>query len=100
MNEELPIKLQALLDGELPETEARAMLNLIARDAEAAALHTELKNTRQALAKFERPIQLPESREFYWSKIAREIERAEPQSEPAPRRHGIFSFWRRAFAVA
>jgi len=100
MNEELQIKLQALLDGELPEAEAAAMINLIARDAEAAALHAELKNTRQALAKFERPLNVPEAREFYWSKIEREIERAEPRAEPAPRRHALFSFWRRAFAVA
>lgn len=100
MNEEIPIKLQALLDGELPEAGARAMVNLIARDADAAALHAELKNTRQALAKFDRPINVPETRAFYWSKIAREIERAEPQAEPAPRRHAMFSFWRRALAVA
>jgi hypothetical protein len=78
MDEELQIKIQALLDHELPEAEAREVLSLIARDAGAAAVHTELKNVRRLLAKQDRHIQVPEFREFYWSKIQREIERLEP----------------------
>ncbi|MCX6894224.1 MAG: hypothetical protein NTZ16_01685 [Verrucomicrobia bacterium] len=99
MNEELHIKLQAFLDGELPEAEAREVGSLIASDADAAALHRELKQTRAALAGFEKRITVPETREFYWSKIAREIAR-----EAAPRvadpQHSVFSFWRRLFPVA
>jgi anti-sigma factor RsiW len=87
MNQDQQLKLQAFLDGELPETEARSTANWIANDPEAAALHKELKNTRQALSGFEVGIKLPESREFYWSKIRREIERLErteaPQEEKA-----------------
>ena len=87
MNDELRIKVQAFLDGELPEAEAREMAALLARDPEAAALHGELKNTRAALVDFERRIVVPEGREFYWSKIQREIERTEaakarPEAEP------------------
>ena len=78
------LKLQASLDGELPEAEAREVANWLARDREAAALHTELRNTRQALAGFEVGVELPESREFFWSKIQREIHRLEP-AELAPR---------------
>ena len=89
MNEELQIKVQALLDGELPEAGAREVLSLIARDADAAALHTELKNTRQALAKYDRHIVVPEFREFYWSKIKGEIERL----EPVRREHRSWPVW-------
>ena len=81
MNEELALKLQAFLDGELPEDEAREVSSLLARDADAAALHRELKNTRAAVVNFERPIQVPETREFYWSKISKEIERTAPRDE-------------------
>jgi anti-sigma factor RsiW len=92
MTDEQQLKLQAFLDGELPETDSREIDALLARDADAAALLGELKNTRNALKGFEAPgttgvspapvVKLPESREFYWSKIKREIERTTPA--PAP----------------
>ena len=72
------IKIQAFLDDELAEAEARNIAALIAKDRDAAALHTELKHTRRALAGAEQGITLPETREFYWSKIRRDIERLEP----------------------
>lgn len=81
MDWEQQFKLQALLDGELPENEARALTERLARDPESAALLTELRLTRDALAGFEQDIRLPESREFFWSKIQREIARPE---RPAP----------------
>lgn len=77
------LKLQALLDGELPEREAREILALTQRDLDAAKLLNELKQTRQALAKGEAQPALPESREFYWSKIQREIERLDPHPAPS-----------------
>jgi len=82
MDLEAQLKVQAYLDGELPEAEAREVANLLARDREALALHTELRNTRKALVGSEIGVELPESREFFWSKIEREIQRLEP-SEPA-----------------
>jgi len=85
MNFDQQLKLQAFLDGELPENEAREVASLVARDAEAADLLKELRNTRQALADFEPGLKLPESPEFYWSKIAREIQRTEDSREPAPK---------------
>ena len=99
MNEELSFKLQAFLDGELPEAEAREIASLIARDRDAAALHTELKNTRAALANFDRPITVPATREFYWSQISREIRRTAP-AEPEAVRHSSKSFWRHALTFA
>jgi anti-sigma factor RsiW len=85
MKEELQLRLQAYLDGELPDGEGRAMAELIARDADARALVAELRNTRGALKGFESETKLPESREFYWSKIEREIGRSEkPQTAAQP----------------
>ena len=85
MDYDAQLKLQAFLDGELPESEASKVANWLARDREAAALLEELRNTRGALAGFEAGIQLPESREFFWSKVQREIQRLEtPASKPAP----------------
>jgi anti-sigma factor RsiW len=74
MDFETELKLQAFLDGELSETEARATAKLLAQDQEATLLLGELRNTRQALKGSEAIVQLPESREFYWSKISRQIE--------------------------
>lgn len=83
------LQIQAFLDGELTEGEARKIAALIAADRDAAALHAELKHTRRALAGAEAGIQVPETREFYWSKISREIERSESERAPAP----VASVW-------
>jgi len=84
MNKEQQLKLQAFLDGELPEREAREILAWTQRDGAAGALLGELKNTRTAMAKSELPLSVPETREFFWSKIEREIQRLEPQAISAP----------------
>jgi anti-sigma factor RsiW len=84
MNTEQQLKLQAFLDGELPEGEAREILAWTQRDSAAAALLAELRNTRAAMAKAEPHLSLPESREFFWSKIEREIHRLEPGEKNAP----------------
>src|SRR6185369_11737100 len=55
----------------------------LAKDADATALLGELRNTRKALADHEPALKVPESREFYWSKIEREIQRLEPVEEKA-----------------
>ncbi|HYG34097.1 MAG TPA: hypothetical protein VEC99_04905 [Clostridia bacterium] len=68
------LKLQAYLDGELPEGEAREVADWLARDRDAAALLAELRQTQEALTGFEADIKLPETREFFWSKIEREIQ--------------------------
>lgn len=86
MNEEKQLKLQAFLDGELPEKEAREVSAWLAQDEEATALSKELRHTRQAIKVSEPAIRVPESREFYWSKIQREIERVEPVAAAVPER--------------
>jgi anti-sigma factor RsiW len=94
MEYDAQLKLQAFLDGELPEGEASKVAAWLARDREAAALLEELRNTRGALAGFEAGVQLPESREFFWSKVQREIQRLEApalKTTPPP----LFALWRR-----
>ncbi len=73
MNGEFQLKLQAHLDGELSAKEAREIETRLASDNEAKALLGELQNTRAAFLMFGQELKLPESREFFWSKIQREI---------------------------
>lgn len=80
---EQQLKLQAYLDGELPEAQARALAEWLSREEEAMALAAELRQTTEALVGFEQGIRLPESRDFYWSKIQRQIQREEA-STPEP----------------
>jgi anti-sigma factor RsiW len=97
MDYDAQLKLQALLDGELPEAEASEATDWLARDREAAALLEELRNTHTALAGFEAELRLPESREFFWSKVEREIQRLET---PAPKRDPVPLFvWLRRWLV-
>lgn len=99
MNQEQQLKLQAFIDGELPEKEAREISAWLAQDEEANALSRELRNTRQALKGSEANVRLPESREFYWSKIQREIERSERAPALAPR-SSVFQTLRRFLVPA
>ncbi len=99
MDYETQLKLQACLDGELGAEEARQFQARVAQDAEAQGLLAELKMTREILAGFETGVALPESREFFWSKVEREIERqAAPVS--ASRRPALFGGWQRWLAPA
>jgi anti-sigma factor RsiW len=91
----MALTLQAHLDGELPPEQAREVVALLQRDAEARALFDELKATRRLLAGNETVVPVPETREFYWSRIQRELERLEPQPEPRPRASWTFFRWLR-----
>lgn len=84
MNEDILFKVQAFVDGQLEPEEQEAIAALIARDPDVSALVRELKHTRQALAGSEEPMPMPmpETRDFYWSKIQREIARSETVEEP------------------
>jgi hypothetical protein len=89
MNEQTALRLQAWLDGELPSSEAAEVLRQVNTERDAAALARELKLTRSWLTGNELPRTVPESREFYWSKIARELRppgsaAADPEPPPAP----------------
>ncbi len=90
MNQDLQLKLQAYLDGELPSGEAQAVRDLLATDAAARELLVELTNTRDVVVAHEATIKLSESREFYWSKIQREISR---EAKPTPAAKFSFAAW-------
>ena len=77
MKEDLQLKLQAYLDGELSSGDAQSVTDWLSQDAAARDLLVELTNTRAALVSHESDIKVPDSREFYWSKIRRQIEREE-----------------------
>ncbi|HVU99764.1 MAG TPA: hypothetical protein VHH88_00280 [Verrucomicrobiae bacterium] len=98
------LKLQALLDGELDEREAPGIAGLLARDAQAARLHEELRATREALSQAsletEAVLRLPESRDFFWSKVRRQIE-AETRARPQTEHDGSWlTAWRRLLIPA
>ena len=100
MNVELQWKLQAWVDGELPETERNQVVAIVERDAEARALVTELKMTRGFLTGNETEARLPESGDFFWSKIRREIERQDKIGTPARPTQPWLLAWRRFLAPA
>src|SRR2546423_4837259 len=92
MNDELAIKIQAWIDGELSSWQSRRMAALLERDPEAKALATELRQTKAALAGNEMSVAVPELRQFYWNKLRLEIERQAPQAERQRRREQSLSF--------
>jgi hypothetical protein len=94
MDYDAQLKVQTYLDGELPAPEAREVANFLARDKEAVALLAELRNTRQAMVGTEIGVTLPESREFFWSKIQRDI-LVQEKAQPARRPVSFFTGWKR-----
>lgn len=92
-NLERELKLQAYLDGELNAADAAEVERWLDEDAQVAALSAELKQTKAALSVGEVEVKCPETREFYWSKIARSIEAEERQSARA-KTHEV-PWWRK-----
>ena len=99
MNAEFELQLQAYLDGELSESDAREMSARLAGDPQAQALWAELTTTKRWLAGNEPVVALPESRDFYWSKIERALNRLDPAAEPAAA-HSSLMHWLRFLAPA
>jgi anti-sigma factor RsiW len=97
MNLEQQLKLQAWVDGELPEAEARQMADFVQEQGEAQTLVGELRMTRGFLAGNEPEAKLPDSGDFYWSKIQRQIEREEKAAARASGVSWTFA-WRRLMA--
>jgi hypothetical protein len=98
MNDETKIKLQAFLDGELSGRETRQISELLESDAEAKSFFAELQFVKTAMSGNELEIKLPETREFYWGKIQREIERGEKQKQTVEAlAFPIFAWWKPAY---
>ena len=81
MNNENLLKLQAYLDQELTPEVAEEVTNWLALDPEAQAILQGLRETKSILAGNELPAGVPETREYYWSKIEREIVRLDADLE-------------------
>jgi anti-sigma factor RsiW len=90
MNRNLQQQLEAWVDGELPRREAGRMDTLVTRDPEARAFVENLREFRRCLREHEPAPVLPESRDFYWSRIRRGIEAETATPKPAdPARHRV-----------
>lgn len=84
MNEnEIQLKVQAFVDGELTGRKAEALQQRINDDAKLQHLHAKLTQMRGLIADSELPRPLPESRDFYWNKIAETIEHEKRAGERA-----------------
>ena len=75
------IKIQAYVDGELSDRERTRVEALLNKDAEARALYEALKAMREVVSENEPVLKMPETREFFWSKIEREIQGSERITE-------------------
>ena len=97
MKMESELNLQAYLDGELSPRQGRKVAAWVAADAQAKSLLDELTMTKGALAGSELELKVPESSDFYWSKIQRAIVRAEQVVQPRPVPRFLVA-WRRLLA--
>lgn len=96
MNENTELKIQALLDGELDPSERESIEALLQNDPAARASRDALCAMRELLRGAEPEHRLPESVDFHWSKIRRQIESASPESEaPARPPASSSSLWLR-----
>ena len=91
MKTERMLQIQSLVDGRLSAGENAEIEKLVASDADARALAQELRMTKAMFTGCEPEMRMPESREFFWSKIEREIQRqdlaAADVEEPAMQRN-------------
>ena len=95
MNQDLELKMQAWLDGELPPSEATLLSQALASNVEAQQLLSELKAVKTAMASNELEVKVPETREFYWSQIHRRIAHEEARQAVAPARKSFILRWRK-----
>ncbi len=87
MNRFSPTELQAWVDGELDPGRSREVEAELARNPEARAFCDHLRSVRNVLQEHPPLRTVPDTREFYWSKIRRrieEIEKASARNNPAP----------------
>ena len=100
IDHETELKLQAYLDGELSSGEAKAIAGMLGRDVCAQGLYQELRIAQSLLPGNELERMLPESREFYWSKIQRQIDRVESTQADGLPEEAASRWWPRFLAPA
>lgn len=99
MDSKTQLKLQAYLDGELSGLGAWRMQRRLASDPEARALVAKLETIKRTIAENEPARTVPESREFYWSKIEKQIQQLQPQLPKPDRPVQRPAFWPRQLLV-
>lgn len=101
MDQASQLKLQAWLDGEMPEAERVEWERRAASDPEAQALVRELTSASKAFRDFGDSLKAPVTREFYWSGIERRINALQNREEAArrPEPQTDWLQWLRRFLV-
>ena len=78
MDTQRAIRIQSYLDNALPSEQRREVEAWLSRDPEARTLHERLSQLKGLVAANEPEPKLPETREFYWAQLKRQIAAAEP----------------------
>ncbi len=99
MNHETELKIQAWVDGSLPAAEVRSVQDLVSQNPEAKALADEIRYACEALAVGEVARSVPDTREFYWSRIQQRIQ-AEETSPASPEPSSWIQRWMKVLAPA
>ncbi len=94
INHEKELKVQAHLDQELSSGEAKQVAQWLEADPAAKAVRAELEAVRRLMRVGEVEVKLPESREFYWSKIERAIQSQTTQAARTANRAPRPWWWR------
>ena len=97
---ETQLKLQAYLDAELPPREAATVAEWLKHHEDARHLLEELTRARMLLTGNEPRRAVPETREFYWSRIRRRIESADAAETAVAERPRTSLWWIRLLAPA
>ena len=92
---EKELKLQAYLDKELAADEKQQLESSYLQDPKANALLAELRMVQSVLKGYEDQTKLPESREFYWSKVERGIRAAERAELSGSQNTALRTWWRK-----
>jgi len=95
MTREQALQVQSWVDGELPPSQVGKVAAWVEQDPEARAIAEELRAARRVLVECAPEHRVPDTREFYWSQIARGIALAEApaQSRRAPFAWPIWTRW-------
>ena len=94
-------RVQAYVDGELPEQERSEVEAVLAADSDAKELLEALEEGRKWLRTNELGRVVPEPRDFYWAQVVRGIEQAQAaeaeaqqlESEPLHREGRLIAGW-------
>lgn len=94
-SDEEMLELQSFLDGELAGGKAKAWEERLREDLDWQALAGELTWVKETIRAHEKVVPVPETRDFYWSKISAGIEAETLRNQG--KKAGKIPFWRGIF---